>query len=189
MSSTKYSISAASRITGKSRTTIAKHLKEGKLSSDDDGQGNRVIDASELIRVYGDACRFDAEEGTRPATGARGAAGRADQSGQPDLPSVQRQLEDQIKERERERQQFQQQIEHLKDALKLAQEGQNKAMLLLEHGKAGGGEWEQKIKALETRIANQEEGSIKANAEVAAQAKRDALREIKDKPWWRVVLQ
>jgi peptidoglycan hydrolase CwlO-like protein len=186
MISTKYSISAASRITGKSRTTIAKHLKEGKLSSEDDGAGARVIDASELIRVYGDACRFDAEEGARDPSSPKAADGRGDQSGQPDLPNVQRQLDDQIKERERERQQFQQQIEHLKDALKLAQEGQNKAMLLLEHGKAGGGEWEQKIKALEARIANQEEGATKAKAELAVQAKRDALKEIKDKPWWQI---
>lgn len=55
---TKYTISAASRLTGKSRPTISKHIRQGRLSCEDDGQGAKLIDAVELIRVYGDACNF-----------------------------------------------------------------------------------------------------------------------------------
>lgn len=35
-----------------SRPTLMKHLKEGKLSADKDGQGTWEIDQSELTRVY-----------------------------------------------------------------------------------------------------------------------------------------
>ena len=42
-------VSQASRATGKSRSTINRHLSKGLLSRDTDG----LIDTSELIRVYG----------------------------------------------------------------------------------------------------------------------------------------
>lgn len=39
-------------------------MKSGKLSFEEDESGNRVIDASELMRVYGDACDFDRADET-----------------------------------------------------------------------------------------------------------------------------
>jgi len=48
------SISKASRLTGKSRTTLLRHIEQGKLSKSTDSTTNRTgIDTSELIRVYG----------------------------------------------------------------------------------------------------------------------------------------
>jgi len=48
------SISKASRLTGKSRTTLLRHVEQGKLSKSIDSTTNRTgIDTSELIRVYG----------------------------------------------------------------------------------------------------------------------------------------
>jgi len=48
------SISKASRLTGKSRTTLLRHVEQGKLSKSTDSTTNRTgIDTSELIRVYG----------------------------------------------------------------------------------------------------------------------------------------
>jgi hypothetical protein len=44
------SISEASRLTGKDRRTIQRHIAAGKLSRAADGKG---IDTSELLRVYG----------------------------------------------------------------------------------------------------------------------------------------
>jgi hypothetical protein len=41
-------IQQATKLTGKSRATITRHIKSGKLSKTDDG-----IETSELIRVYG----------------------------------------------------------------------------------------------------------------------------------------
>lgn len=175
---TKYSIAAAHRITGKSRTTIAKHVAAGKLSCVEDASGAKLIDASELIRVYGDACDFSREEGaSQPAAAGSGGTGQGEQV---PVTSLAAQLEKEIAERERERAHFRQQIDHLQDALKLAQEGQNKAMLLLEHRGSGGGEWREALAALEERLKTEQETA-------KAQAKREALAELKNQPWWKLL--
>lgn len=49
----KVNLSQASKLAGKNRTTIWRHIKAGKLSSERDYEGNPLIDTSELIRVYG----------------------------------------------------------------------------------------------------------------------------------------
>lgn len=48
----KISISEAARLTGKNRSTLHRHIKNGKLSKDFDNDGNPVLDTSELSRVY-----------------------------------------------------------------------------------------------------------------------------------------
>ena len=47
----KISISEASRLTGKNRSTLHRHIKSGKLSKIMDGD-TPVVDTSELVRVY-----------------------------------------------------------------------------------------------------------------------------------------
>lgn len=47
------SISEAARLTGKGRSTIQRHMKQGKLSHILDDTGKPNIDISELLRVYG----------------------------------------------------------------------------------------------------------------------------------------
>ncbi|WP_442483315.1 hypothetical protein [Aeoliella sp. SH292] len=181
MTTTKYSISAANRITGKSRTTITKHLRSGRLSYEEDGQGNKLIDASELIRVYGDECDFSREEGSAPDSLIATPTGQGVQS---EVNTLQSQLAKEVAERERERAHFRQQVEQLQEALKLAQEGHNKAMLLLENRTGGRGEWEATLKALEERIANQE---LTAKELKAAHAAKRNGGDLKDKYWWQVV--
>lgn len=46
-------ISKAARMASKTRRTIYKHINQGKLSTTRDTKGNRGIDLTELIRVYG----------------------------------------------------------------------------------------------------------------------------------------
>ncbi len=192
MIDTKYSISAAQRITGKSRTTIAKHIKQGKLSCESDATGKKLIDASELLRVYGDDCSFDREEGTpnSPKSQVASKPQKTDQGVQQDLNSLRDQLDKEVAERKRERDHFSLQIDHLQDVLQLAQEGHNKAMLLLENGSSGVGDWEKSIKALEKRLANQEEQSrvereaVKETKRRAEQYKR-ALLEERSKSLWQ----
>ena len=50
----KVSISEASRLTNKTRKTIYKYIQDGLLTVSMDTQGKKVIDISELIRVFGD---------------------------------------------------------------------------------------------------------------------------------------
>ncbi|CAI3960783.1 hypothetical protein [Commensalibacter communis] len=47
------SITKASKLTGKSRQTLYKHLQNGQLSLSTDVNGSKGLDTSELIRVYG----------------------------------------------------------------------------------------------------------------------------------------
>ena len=48
------SISEASRLTSKTRKTIYKYINDGMLTVSIDTQGKKVIDISELIRVFGE---------------------------------------------------------------------------------------------------------------------------------------
>ena len=156
MTSTKYSISAAHRITGKSRTTITAHMNSGKLSYTEDDEGNKVIDASELMRVYGDYCDFSKESSDRKQSIQEPEKEKKQESGSIELKYLKAQLENEQKERERERGLLKTQIENLQESLKTSQEGHNRATLLLENHTDGAGEWEKSLKALESRIANQE---------------------------------
>ena len=50
----KVSISEASRLTNKTRKTIYKYIQDGLLTVSIDTNGKKVIDISELIRVFGE---------------------------------------------------------------------------------------------------------------------------------------
>src|SRR5262245_32888112 len=116
MTTTKYTISAARRATGLSRTTIANHIKDGKLSCETNDQGHKLIDGSELHRVYGD--KFDPGRGkggraAQQATGDCSAISSDDQNLHSELNTVQQQLATEREERRREREQLQGQIDNL----------------------------------------------------------------------------
>ena len=49
----KHSITEAAKLTGKARSTLHRHLKDGRLSKELDADGQPVIDTAELVRVYG----------------------------------------------------------------------------------------------------------------------------------------
>lgn len=49
-----HTLSESARLTGKSRRTIQRYVKSGKLSAKNDVNGNPSIDTSELIRVFGE---------------------------------------------------------------------------------------------------------------------------------------
>ena len=49
---TKLNMSEAARAAGITRATLYRHIEKGKLSKENDTDGNPVIDMSELLRVY-----------------------------------------------------------------------------------------------------------------------------------------
>jgi len=53
----KVSISEAARLTGKSRTTLHRLIKTGELSTCAGVRNSKMIDISELIRVFGEISR------------------------------------------------------------------------------------------------------------------------------------
>ncbi len=50
----KLNISQAAKAIGKDRRTLQRHIKQGKLSCEIDSSGHKLIDISELQRVYGE---------------------------------------------------------------------------------------------------------------------------------------
>lgn len=187
MTNTKYSISAASRMTSKSRTTIKKHLAEGKLSYGLDANGAKVIDVAELMRVYGNDLKL--EEGSdvpqKPGTSPAESG-----SGSRDVKLLQEQLDREIRERVREREQYREQVAHLQQTLALAQEGHNRATLLLEKQPRASGEWEQGLKALEEKLSAQEQRmqneirEIKENASRRIARYKQALAQERERGFW-----
>ena len=149
MTKSKFNQSEAQRITGKSRTTINKHMKGGKLSFELDQEGNKVIQASELIRVYGEEnCDFDsAIGGTRKRTVSpkpQLAEGRGVMEGM--IPMV---LHDKITE------QYEAHIKTIENALEKAQEMPK----LLEDKRKRENDvspWKKTVAALEGQVANKD---------------------------------
>ena len=72
------SVQQAARQVGIDRATIYRHIREGRISAEVAPDGNRRIDASELLRVYGDALKAPGATAgagggaTAGATAARG---------------------------------------------------------------------------------------------------------------------
>ena len=65
----KFNKSQAARAVGINRKTLDKHIKTKGISVDFDDNGNPLIDASELIRVYGDKFRPDGDTQKTPEQG------------------------------------------------------------------------------------------------------------------------
>ena len=191
MNKSKFNQSEVSRITGKSRTTIQKDLNQGKLSYMLDEKGSKVIEASELIRVYGEnICDFEAAGG--PAVEKKKGEEGASSTEIISITTHERLLQ-------KQEEQYKDQIEILTEALKTAQEGQNSMTRLLEDKREGQGDqaWEQSFRALEARISNQEaqakeykEKEAEQNRKYqrlrkAYQNQKEELRAEKQKPFWR----
>ena len=170
MSKSQFTISEINRITGKSRTTITKHIKQGKLSATQNEDDQKLVEAAELIRVYGDECDFGkASPGALkvPSSPKPVASGGGDH--------LQEALEKEREERARERRHFEDQIENLQDSLKTAQEGHNRATLLLENHSSGGGALKEALDKLAQRVDRQEL-TLQEEKELTLRLKRQNLR-------------
>ncbi|WP_187488997.1 helix-turn-helix domain-containing protein [Duffyella gerundensis] len=67
----KVSISEAARLTGKSRTTLHRLIKTGELSTCSGVRNAKMIDISELIRVFGEVSTPVAEQANGQVTEQR----------------------------------------------------------------------------------------------------------------------
>lgn len=190
------SISKAAEMVGVTRATLYRHIDKKGITVGKDEEGNPKIDVSELIRVYGNKVKTPEDtvskeqDNTKQSTPVKqGETGAS----QPASVSVELEvLRERVKhleesktqseaERKREREQFEERIEQLQETLTKAQDTQNKTTLLLEHyTKEGvGGDWQKGIKALEERIANQEEEARK-RAEKEEEEKRALLSKLEE---------
>ena len=183
MTSTKHSISAAHRITGKSRTTISSHMKSGKLSYEENQDGEKVIDASELMRVYGEQCNFDQTntETNKPEKKISTAQSN-DQTVQSDLLLAKQKIDSLTEKAES----YKEEVEYLRERLDKSDKtvsdiAQLTKLITDQRDKDNSaGDWEKSIKALEDRIANQEKSAIE-KAEKEAEEKNEFQKKLEEK--------
>jgi len=161
----KYSISEASRIVGVTRKTLYKHIDKKPISVEKDDNDMPVIDASELIRVYGDKCRFDRDstQDTQDDTPANTQVStKVNSAGNADLAVTQKELEMIKTQMTSERDHFEEQIDYLRKKLDEANSETRKLTALITDQSSKDTKdsaWEKSIRALEQRIANQEKAA------------------------------
>ena len=120
----KVSISEAARLTGKSRTTLHRLIKTGELSTCYGERNTRMVDVSELLRVFGTLEQ-------RPAEQVSGQVNEQTDTG------VSAQSEQVIA-------QLRQEVEHLKTLVSAKDshiDSLRQAMLLIEHRHTGDSPW------------------------------------------------
>ncbi|EPS4519912.1 helix-turn-helix domain-containing protein [Escherichia coli] len=120
----KISISEAARLTGKSRTTLHRLIKTGELSTCHGARNARLVDVSELIRVFGPLEHRPSEQVTAQVS-EHSDTGISPQS-------------------EQVISQLRQEVEHLKTLVSAKDshiDSLKQAMLLIEHKHIGGSPW------------------------------------------------
>lgn len=153
MEQTTFNISEVARLTGKARSTITNHLKAGKLSCIFDANDNKLIEASEIIRAYGDHLELDGDGKLRSKT-KRSEKKVSEESR--DSEHYRLRLEMEQAERERERQQMRETIEHLRGDLEKSQDRETKATLLLEYQSKETDRFAKQMADIEAHISRQE---------------------------------
>lgn len=120
----RISISEAARLTGKSRTTLHRLIKTGELSTCHGARNARMVDVSELIRVFGPIEHRPSEQVTSQDSEHSGTG-------------VSAQNEQVIA-------QLRQEVEHLKTLVSAKDshiDSLKQAMLLIEHKHTGDSPW------------------------------------------------
>lgn len=183
----KHSISEAARIVGVTRKTFYKHIDKKSITVEKDENDNPVIDASELMRVYGDQCNFDKDKQTKDTGQGKQRSSDVPSVNSPDVALLSKEVE--LLKREIEARQDE--VERWQSAFDKAQSTADKITALLEDKSSGrAGEWQKSLKALESRIANQEKAAREdkeARQKILRQnqALKKALTEEKNKPLWK----
>lgn len=195
----KYSISESARIVGITRKTLYKHIDKKPISTEKDSNGKPVIDASELIRVYGDQCKFnitDVNKDTEKGTQKSSSVSTSDSI---EMAVTKKELELLKSQMASEKDSLEEQIDYLRKKLDESTSESRKLTALItdqsQDNKAD--DWQKSLKMLEQRISNQEE-SAKIEQEKAEEEnkklrddlkkEKEALAEEQEKGFWKRLL-
>lgn len=182
----KISITQAAQLTGKHRDTINNATNSGKLSFELNAEGNKVVDVSELQRVY--PIVKTVEELEAETHSATPDTNSSDNAIKEELIRIRETLkhrnevnETLSRERDRERAQLVEEIETLRAALKHAQDQQTKAMLLVTDQREGGGD---RLAAIEARLEQQMEHFDSVLDQTREEVRRNTLQEVDNRSAW-----
>ena len=198
----KVTVKQAAQLTGKTKETINKATNTGKLSFSLNASGHKVIDVSELERIYTLVLSVDELGKHCKQVSRRQVESDSDITAEvavlrEKLASSERMKEQLIAERERERRQLESEIDTLRSSLEKSQDQHGKALLLITDQSKdttdGVGDWEKSYKGLEKRLANHEDRLRKEREERAALRKKaerykQALESERRKPFWQRLL-
>lgn len=193
----KVTVREAALLTGKSRETINSATKDGTLSYTLNNKNHKVIDVAELSRVYEITKALEEVEQHSGVNHSQSPSETDSQKWMSRYLEMKTKADSAIekaelleKHHQQQRKIYEDQVQNLQDSLKLAQEGHNKATLLLENKSNDGNQWQMALKAIEERVANQE-NKAKVEQERAQkilrqnQALKKALEEEKNKSFWQ----
>ena len=157
----KYTVIQAAKITGKSRQAIYRHIESKPISVTQDDDGNQLIDASELIRVYGDSLNFDAlnEKAEENETVTKQL--NVTPVEQVVTPSNDTQIElvelnAKVESLKSQLQAKEDENDFIKKLLEEEKAERKAANNLLEDHRGRESKWDQQFRAIEQRLANQE---------------------------------
>ncbi len=171
----KISVSQAAKLTGKSRETINKATKSGKITFTLNGSNHKEINVAELERVYPFVKSM--EEVNQKPKAVKPSQPVSETDIQAELAALREKLagsektnELLLSERDRERRQLESEIDNLRSSLEKAQEQHGKALLLItdqsKKSETERNNWEEPLAALKDQVANQQQEhlELKENA-------------------------
>ena len=131
-----------------------RHIKSKPITVEENETGDKVIDVSELIRVYGDQLNVKNNSDVITSDNKNDDLSQGDKE---ELAALRVKVDLIEQQAEKNNERYEREIERLEKALDKAQDNATKVTHLLED-KSGdrAGEWEKSMRALEARIANQE---------------------------------
>lgn len=165
----KVTITKAAKMANVSRNTIYNDIENGVLSYTANARNKKLIDVAELARVYDAISLDDAPKAKTLAdvqkrTDTPRSQVKSDISAQvmqARLEAAETALNKEKEERQRERDSYEDQLEKTQSTLEKLQQTHGQTVALLEHkAENSSSDWENSIKALENRIANQEKVAI-----------------------------
>lgn len=161
----KYSKSEAARRIGYNRKTLDKHIKTKGITVEQDLNGNPQIDASELIRVYGDRFR---PEGTTQQTPEEGATNT------PTVPTPNAEIQVAVLKKEVEL--LEQQRDQFKDLYEEERAERQGSQKLLTDQREKQNAWERSFEELKQQIADQDYNAKRELARFKEKADQEMLR-------------
>jgi hypothetical protein len=202
-------ISQAAKMAGVSRATIYNDIESGTLSVENGPKDRKMVNVSELERVYKTLKNPEPEEDSNSEQISQNRQ-KERSNGADQVAVLQERLEAQRKqtqllenmlekeqeERKREREATKEFQEYFKSQIENQAESiKNFTRLLEDHrsqdDNGAGGKWEESLKALEERISNQDAQARKEIEEVKKNSQRQvlhyktALEAEKSKPLWK----
>lgn len=199
----KLTLGQAAKEAGISKPSLSAAIKKGKLSASKNESGVYEIDPAELFRAYPKKTNTNSKANGEalPSPNPVSLAGFTGKSEGKELLNLLLAEHGKLtEEKQASIKRLEQEKEALREDLEAQREQTKRITLLLENRSDGAGEWQQSIKALEARIANQEKAEkerkereqriLQQNKQLkeAYKKQKKELETEKNKSWFKKLL-